>query len=165
MDVKDVKIRRAVGGDVAQLVPMMHGLALYHGDPIEHITAEAVLRDGFGDAREYDLLVAEMDGEIVGYASFHNSYESAYAARGVYLMELFVAETARRAGVARRLVAAVAAEARARNRSFLWWLSAADNRDAQAAYNAMGAETEPLVYHALTLKTFERFAEEGERRT
>ena len=72
----------------------------------------AVLRDGFGDNPEFEVILAEGGNGAVGYALYFDSYEPTYAARGLYLADLYVDQAFRRQGIGRALLAAVAAESR-----------------------------------------------------
>ena len=154
-------IRKADIGDAAVIARLGHELNEHEGDPVEHFTEEAVRRDGFGDDPQYEVYLAELDGAPVAYALFYNTYETAYAARGLYLCDLHVTASARRKGIARALVAAVARTAQARGKSFLWWASRARNHGAQSFYRTLGAIEEPVVAHALTDKAFAELACEG----
>lgn len=87
------------------------------------------------------LFVAEKDGTIVGFA-----FCAAEAdilddpPEQVYLQDLMVTKTARGAGVGRALVEAVRRFARDRGISRIQLMVLATNKDAIAAYRAMGFE-------------------------
>ena len=87
---------------------------------------------------------------------------SGYAARGIYLCDLYVVPHARRQKVGRALIAAVARRAQARGRTFLWWASRDWNVEAQAFYKTLGVRNEPVMAHALTFATFDALAGEGD---
>ena len=127
-----VVIRPAVPADRAALARLVKELNLHQGDPSEHFSEATVDRDLFGPDAFLDALVAERDGDLVGYAFSHDGYESGYAARGIYLCDLYVVPHARRQKVGRALIAAVARRAQARGRTFLWWASRDWNVEAQA---------------------------------
>jgi len=152
-------IRAAVPADVPALAALGRELNAHQGDPVEHFTEEAVVRDAFGAPPAFDALVAEQGGRIVGYALFVDAYESGWAARGLYLGDLYVAPPARRGGIGRALVSALAREARARGKTYLWWVSKEWNAEAHAFYASLGAQSEPVVAHALTFEAFERLAD------
>ncbi|HEV7734611.1 MAG TPA: GNAT family N-acetyltransferase [Candidatus Binatia bacterium] len=159
-----LRIRPAVAADVSALADLVRELNAFHGDPVEHCTAETLLRDGFGQRPAFAVHVAELDGALVGYALYHDAYEPVYAARGVYMSDLMVTAAARGSGAGRALVAAVAAEARRRGASFVGWVSRAWNQDAQAFYRRLGAIEEPTISHAIAFEAFTTLADEAERR-
>lgn len=154
-------VRAATAHDGAAVAELARGLNAQEGDPTEHFDAAAFVRHGVGDRPAFETLVAEVDGRIVGYALFHDSWDTAHAVRGVYLGDVFVRPEARRAGVGRALLAGVARAARARDARFVWWTAKPGNRAALAFYARLGARSEPVVAHALAWGAFERLADEG----
>lgn len=156
-----VIVRAARPEDATPLVALVAELARHQGEPTEHFTEQVFLRDGFGAQPEFRVFVAEAEGSLVGYALAKDAYESFYAAKGVYLSDLYVAGSARRRGVERALVAAVAREARGQGRSYLWWVAKPWNTQAAAFYAKIGARREPIIAHALVLDAFDRLAGEG----
>ena len=103
-----------------------------------------------------------VDGELVGYALYHTSYSTEFAARGFYLYDLFVADAARGRGVGRALVAGIARAAKADGRSFVWWCSKAWNVEAQAFYERLGAVEEDIKAHAIWGDAFDRLADSAD---
>src|SRR5262249_22006025 len=66
------------------------GLALNEEEavPGRRFTPAAMLRDAFAAAPRFILLVGERDGVIVGYALATASYESNWAAAGLYVGDI-----------------------------------------------------------------------------
>jgi GNAT superfamily N-acetyltransferase len=158
-----LRIRSAVPEDAPRLAALVRALNTHEREPLEHFDEAAARRDGFGSSRRYETLVAEIEGRVVGYALFHASYDTAWAATGVYLIDIFVEADARRRGIGRGLAAAVAAAAKERGASFLWWCSKPWNDEAHGFYRALGAIEEPVIAHALVFENFERLAAEAAR--
>jgi ribosomal protein S18 acetylase RimI-like enzyme len=151
--------------DAPALVALGRGLNLHQGDPTEHLTEQAIRRLGFGADPAFHGIVAELDGRVVGYALFQATFESGWAQRGLYLSDLWVEPGVRRHGIGRGLVAAVVAEARRRDASFLWWAVRPWNEAARGFYRSLGAVEEPMIACALTFEAFDRLAEAGARLT
>src|SRR5262249_3758681 len=124
-------------------------LNVHQREPTGHVTIEAVQRDGFGPSPEFRALLAEYDGRVGGYALYHPSWSTEYGERGLYLYDLYVREGARGHGLGRALMAALAAEAKAQDRTFLWWCSKDWNHEAQEFYARLGAIEETIKAHAL----------------
>jgi ribosomal protein S18 acetylase RimI-like enzyme len=162
--VSDLIIRPARLDDAALVAALVKELAAQQGDPTEHISVDAFKRDAFRPSPEFEVLLAERGGTVVGYALFHLAYEPNYAARGVYLCDLYVRPPARRQRIGRALAAAVAGRAKALDRSFVWWVSKPRNVAALAFYKSLGVESVPVLAHALTFEKFEALAAEGETR-
>jgi GNAT superfamily N-acetyltransferase len=110
-----VTIREAVPADAATIVRLIRGLAAYENmADLVRTTDANVLRDGFGDRRCFEALLAEVDGEAVGLALHRPSYSTFDGCPGLYVEDLFVAEEARGLGIGRMLMARLAAIARGR---------------------------------------------------
>lgn len=103
-----LSIRRARPADVAAVVRFSRALSREEGDPVRFITAEKLLADGFGRRPEFRAHIADIAGRPVGYAFDHDAYSSCHCERGIHLVDLYVVPPARRRGVARALLTAVA---------------------------------------------------------
>lgn len=67
----DVIIRPANPDDVEQIHALIRGLAVYDREPELFVAGPADLREAmFGDSPLLDALVAELDGRLVGVATF-----------------------------------------------------------------------------------------------
>ena len=152
------RVRRAGPQDAELLAALIEELNSHQREPTGHVTVEAVRRDGFGAVPEFQVLLAEIDGVVAGYALYHPSWSTEVGERGLYLYDLFVRGSARGHGVGRALMAAVAAVAKAEGRTFLWWCSKEWNREAQAFYAGLGAIEESIRAHAIFGEPFERLA-------
>lgn len=159
--MSEVVVRPAVIEDTPALALLVAALRAHQKDPIGHLNEAALRRDGFGEERAFDILVAERDRRPIGYALFTECYEPAFAARGLYLADLYVRPEARRTGAGRALVRAVADEAVRRERSYVWWTSLAANAEAHAFYAAVGAAAHHIRAHVLLVRT-EAFAAAGD---
>jgi ribosomal protein S18 acetylase RimI-like enzyme len=148
--------------DAADLARLMRGLNEHEGDPVEHATEAAMLRDVCAEGRAVDGLVARLDGTAAGFLLFHPAYEAPYAERGSFVTDLYVAPEARRRGVGRALLAAVARATAARGGRFLWLTALARNPGARAFYRSVcDVEDGGIVVFALTRGRFAALAGEG----
>jgi GNAT superfamily N-acetyltransferase len=157
-----LRVRRAGVGDADALAALAGELNRHQGDPTEHLTIDAVRRDGFGEPRRFDAWLAELDGRAVGYAlAVPGAYETAFAKAGVYLQDLFVSPEARRRGAGRALLAAVAADARRRGFEFVWWASRSWNAESHAFFRTIATVEEPVVAFAVFGDRFDALANES----
>lgn len=155
-------MRRAGPSDAEALAALGRALNAQQGDLTAYFTAEAVRRDGFGAEPRFEAWIAELDGRAVGYALVvPAAYETGYAKAGVYVQDLFVAPEARRRGVGRALMAAVAAETRRRGLEFMWWASRVWNTEAHAFFRTIATAEEPVVAFAVFGEAFAKLADEG----
>ena len=121
--------------------------------------ARKVRDDMIGDRRALDVLVAEDAGRIVGYASYQDHYDTDVGARGLWLAELYVAEEARRRGIARQLMAALARIAAERGLVSIGWAVRTANRRARDFYEIIGANDDDTRLLALEGSALEALAE------
>jgi len=135
-----VRIRPATRGDSPRIATMANALNRFHGLDDTVFSAEGIEQDGFGPRAAFACLLAELDGAVVGYAMYHDCYNSDVAARGVWLVDLYVEERARSHGLGRRLMAALARETLARGAVSLWWGVDSQNTAARRMYAGLGAE-------------------------
>ena len=155
-------IRPAREDDAPALAGLMRSLAEQQQDDPIDVDVDRLKHHLFGPRPAKEVLVAQTDdGGLVGYASFLPSYEGSVTQAGLYLADLYVAPDARRHGLGRRLVAAVAGIARTRGLTYLGWLSKDWNVEARAFYAALGAIEAPVVAHAVFGPAFERLAAEA----
>ena len=145
------KIRPATAADAPALVAMVDALCASENEPRGHLTVERALADLFGGAPAVRALLAAERDRLLGW---HLAWYAGFR----------VAAEARRRGVARALVAAVAAEARRQGRTFVWWCSRAGNEPANAFYEQIAEIHEPGLAHARAFDAFARLAAEGEAR-
>lgn len=155
------RVRAAEVDDIKAIVELARDLAATQGDPTDQLDPETLFREVAGPAPRLRLWVAELAGELIGYASALPAYESSYAARGLYVADLYVAAQHRRQGVTRALIATIAAFARREGASFLWWASKPHNSEAHAFYRTLGATHEPVIAHALTFDAFAALADQS----
>lgn len=97
--------------DAAAVVAMACALAAAVGDPAPRLTEADLIRDGSGPQRWFDCLVAEVAGRVVAYALMCKGFEAHTARKRLWLGDLYVEPDARRNGVGRALMTAVARHA------------------------------------------------------
>lgn len=131
-------IRQMVLSDAARVVEMATALSAHEGQGPPPFEVSDVERYGFGESKRFDGFIAERDGQAIGYALFHDSYNVGLGAPGLHMIDLFVEPEARRSGIARAIMATLAHEAEARGGSWVTWQSVVSNEDAISFYEAIG---------------------------
>ena len=135
-----ITIRLGERADVPVIAELIRGLARY--ERLEHeveTTPERLEKTLFGTHRFAETLIAEEDGEAVGFALFFHNYSTFLARPGVYLEDLFVRESHRGKGVGTALLVKLAGIAVERECGRLEWAVLDWNKDAIGFYERLGA--------------------------
>ena len=138
--VPDLTIRYATRDDVAVLLALIRELAEF--EKLLHVVQadEATLADElFGTPRVAEALIAELSGEVVGFALFFHNFSTFVGRNGLYLEDLYVRPHARRRGVGRALITFVAKIAVERRCGRFEWSVLDWNTRAIDFYRSLGA--------------------------
>ena len=146
-----VIIRPATRDDaatVASLADKFRDYLMSLGDDGSHsMDAEQYLRDGFGEDPAFAGLIAELEGQAVGYLLYHHSYDIDRGGRFLYIFDLFVKEEVRLQGVGRALMEAAADVTRKAGEREMLWSVYTPNKMAKVFYEELGARyTKELEY-------------------
>ncbi|MBE9251583.1 GNAT family N-acetyltransferase [Dolichospermum sp. LEGE 00240] len=134
-------IRFAQPSDAHTLFALIQGLAKYEklSDAVIG-NAEALKDHLFGSPKYVDAILAESQGQAVGFAIFFHNYSTFLTKPGLYLEDIFVSPEYRRQGIGKALLAKVAQIALERDCGRLEWSVLDWNVSAQAFYRNMGAD-------------------------
>lgn len=135
-----VEIRDAGPADVELIFSMINQLAEYERAPDQVKGTPALLADAlFGATPTAEAVVAELDGEPVGFALFYGTFSTWECRPGIWLEDLYVPPEHRSAGVGRALLAHLAAVAVSRGCTRLEWAVLEWNEPALGFYRKLGA--------------------------
>jgi len=133
-------IRPAAVSDVPLLLRFSREFAEYERQPeAAVIKEETLVRDGFGPQPKFRSLIAEWDGQAIGYALFFGIYSSLKGS-GIFLEDLFVREAFRGRGIGRALLSEVARIARQEGSFGIRWEVLSWNESAIKFYKSLGGE-------------------------
>ena len=133
-------IRPATVADVALVLTFIRDLAEYERLAHEVVATEPLLRETlFGERPGAEVVIAELDGEPVGFALFFHNFSTFLGRPGLYLEDLFVRPAARGHGVGRALLARLAALAVERGCGRFEWSVLDWNEPAIGFYRKLGA--------------------------
>ena len=130
-------IRRAVPADLDALAPLFDAYRRFYEQPGDIALASAYLHDRL-ERGESVVLVAEADGQLLGFCQLYPTWCSVAAARIFVLYDLFVDDGVRRSGVGRQLMLAAQAFGREAGAVRLDLSTARTNARAQALYESLG---------------------------
>jgi GNAT superfamily N-acetyltransferase len=134
-------LRSAEPADSEVLFQLIKKLAEY--EKLSHaVTGNvAALREHlFGSPKYIEAILAEYQGQAVGFALFFHNYSTFLTKPGIYLEDLFVLPEYRRQGIGRAILTKLAQIAVERGCGRLEWSVLDWNEPAQAFYRRMGAD-------------------------
>ena len=133
-------IRPATPDDVATILRFVRELADYEREPDAVEATEQMLATAlFGERPAAEAVIAEIDGEPVGFAIFFHNFSTWTGKRGLYLEDLYVTPAARGSGVGRALLAHLARLAIERDCARFEWSVLDWNAPAIGFYRKLGA--------------------------
>jgi ribosomal protein S18 acetylase RimI-like enzyme len=144
----DTTIRRASAADLDALVPLFDAYRVFYAQPSDPVRARDFLADRLANG-ESAVLVAERGPSAIGFTQLYPIFSSVRTARTWLLNDLFVAEGARRGGVARALLDAAAAFAREQGAAGVMLETTRDNGPARALYRAAGWNEDESQWYSL----------------
>jgi GNAT superfamily N-acetyltransferase len=161
--VTGLRIRAAVEADVPLILRFIRELADYERLLHEVVATEERLRDTlFGARPAAEVVVAEEDGEALGFALFFHNYSTFLAQPGIYLEDLYVRPESRGKGAGRALLAHLARLARERGCGRLEWWVLDWNESAIRFYRSLGAQgMDEWTVFRLTGDDLNRLADES----
>ena len=134
-----MNIRKGRIEDMPRVLELIQELAAFEKQPdAVQVTVSDLERDGFGPNPLFQILVAEMNGEIPGIALFYNRF-STWKGKTIHLEDLIVSEQYRGSGIGIKLYEAVMAEAKKQNVRRVEWNVLDWNTPAISFYEKTGA--------------------------
>jgi GNAT superfamily N-acetyltransferase len=133
-------IRPATVADTPTIARLIRALAEYERLSTEVVLDEERLRDHlFGPRPFAEVLLAEQEDEVIGFALFFHNYSTFVGRPGIYLEDLFVEPPYRGRGHGKALLRAVATRAVERGCGRLEWSVLNWNEPALRFYRSLGA--------------------------
>ncbi|WP_225978408.1 GNAT family N-acetyltransferase [Gandjariella thermophila] len=138
--VPDPRVRRVRESDVHAVVHLVHRLAEYERAPEQcHLTSDQLRAALFAPSPALFGHVAEVAGEVVGFALWFLNFSTWDGVHGIYLEDLFVVPEHRGSGLGRALLTELAEECVRRGYSRLQWWVLNWNTPAIDFYKSVGA--------------------------
>jgi len=137
---KQFLIRAATPADVAELLRLIHELAVY--EKLEHMAVGTppLLHEAlFGQRPVCEALIAEVGGRAVGFALYFSTFSTFLCKAGLYLEDLFVEPAHRGSGIGKALLKRLAAITLERDGGRFEWRVLDWNEPSIRFYEALGA--------------------------
>lgn len=127
--------------DVPLILTFIQELAEYEKARDQAVATEADLRETLFGPRPYaEVVIAELEGESVGFALFFHNYSTWLGRPGLYLEDIYVRPHARGRGVGKRLFTYLIDLARERRCGRMEWVVLDWNEPAIRFYESLGAK-------------------------
>lgn len=133
-----IELRDASPADLPMLLSLIRLLAEFEKLPVT-ATEESLHQALFGEALAAHALLAFVNGEPAGYATYFFTFASMSARRGLWLDDLFVVPSFRGKGIGRAIINHVANVAREHGCGRMEWIVLDWNENAIEFYRSLGA--------------------------
>jgi GNAT superfamily N-acetyltransferase len=139
-----LRIRQAARDDVPVVMELIRQLAVY--EKLEHMisgSAAMLEQNLFGARPSCECLIAEEDGEAIGFALFFTTFSTFLCKPGLYLEDVFVIPARRGKGAGKALLRHLAGLALERGCGRFEWRVLDWNEPSIAFYRSLGAAIMP----------------------
>ena len=143
--MNSITTRQAVLADLDVVAGLFDAYRQFYDQVGDLVAARNFLRARFEHGQSV-ILLAESQGQAVGFTQLYPSFSSVSMARVFQLNDLFVAPTARRLGVGEALLKAASDHARQMGAVRLSLTTNVQNLPAQALYESMGWTRDQKFY-------------------
>lgn len=135
-----IVIRKALPADVPAIISLIKELAEYERLSQEVEITELQLHNAlFGSETFAEVLIAEFESEISGYALYFNNFSTFKGKPGIYLEDLFVKPDFRGKGIGKALFESIIKTAKEKNYGRVEWSVLKWNKPAIEFYESRGA--------------------------
>ncbi len=136
-----LSIRPATPEDIPLILALIRELAEYERAPEQAIARrEDLLRDGWGAAPKFRVMIADWERQPAGFALFFYNYSTWQGRPGLYLEDLFVWPAFRGRGIGKALLVHLAKIAINENCGRFQWQVLDWNQPSIDFYEALGAK-------------------------
>ncbi|MBP5539326.1 MAG: GNAT family N-acetyltransferase [Bacteroidales bacterium] len=137
--MKEVSIRPARPDEAGLVLDFIKRLAVYEKCADDVVADVATLHHSLFVERSAEVVFAEEDGSVVGFALFFHNFSTFVGRKGMYLEDLFVLPEKRGLGYGMALLKYVARIAVERNCGRMEWICLDWNESALSIYRSIGA--------------------------
>lgn len=131
---------------VKEVVPLFNAYREFYKQPSDLEQAEQFLKERL-QKEESIIFLAYLDAQPVGFVQLFPIFSSVAMKKAFLLNDLFVAEHARKQGVAMRLIEECYAYCKNEDARYLTLETATDNKQAQKLYEKLGMKIDQEVFH------------------
>jgi GNAT superfamily N-acetyltransferase len=155
-----IVIRDGQRADAAELARLISDFNVEEGSP-GRLDEAGALEICFDEAAPFHAIVAEDDGDIVGYTLLMRYFDTEPCAWCTYMQDLYVIQGRRSDGIGRRLIAAAAKLTADLGRHALFWHVRDHNHRGRAFYASIGGKEETPIPVTLSGDALSAMAKEA----
>ena len=137
--MKAFNIRPARPDEAGVVLDLIKQLAVYERCENDVVADEATIRQSLFVERSAEVVLAEEEGMVVGFALFFHNFSTFVGRKGMYLEDLFVIPEKRGLGYGKALLKYVAKLAVQRNCSRMEWICLDWNEPSLRIYRSISA--------------------------
>lgn len=139
----DYVIRSAVREDAAGCYELVRKLAQHEGlDDYLQIDEATFTSAAFGDTSKFEIMVAELDGQIAGIVTYFRRFHIWFGENLIEIDDLFVRPSARGRGIGKKLLLAIGHLGRSEGVHVKWTITTTNVRTIHM-YRRMGVDYNP----------------------
>ena len=146
----DLKIRPLKSSDFDQWLPLWNGYNLFYERTGQNALPLEVTKTTWSrfldESEPIHALVAELNGQLVGFTHFLYHRSTSMIERNCYLQDLYTLESQRGNGIGKALIEAVYNEAKKAGSSRVYWQTHETNETAIKLYNKIADRSGFIVY-------------------
>ena len=158
--MNQLTIRYAQESDIPQILFFIKELAIYEKMLDDVVATEDLLREWIFEKKRAEVILAEENGEPVGFALFFHNFSTFLGRAGIYLEDLFVRPEHRGKGIGKALLRKLAQITVERNCGRLEWACLDWNRPSIDFYLSLdAAPMDQWTVYRLTGDTLRRMAD------
>lgn len=131
---------------VREVVPLFNAYREFYGQPSDLEQAEQFLMERV-NKEESVIFLAYLDAQPVGFVQLYPIFSSVAMKKAFILNDLFVAEHARKQGVAQYLIEQCYSYCLQKDARYIALETATDNVPAQKLYEKLGMKIDNKVFH------------------
>lgn len=152
-------VRPAQPGEEGLVLEFIKRLAEYEKCADEVVADEATLHHSLFEERSAEVVFAEEDGVVIGFALFFHNFSTFVGRKGLYLEDLFIIPEKRGKGYGKALLKYMANLAVERNCGRMEWICLDWNKPALKVYRSIGAiPMDEWTVQRLNEETLKQFA-------
>lgn len=149
-----ILIQQANINDVERIAPVFDAYRVFYQQPSDLDLARRFIFERLKNQESILFLASDTSGQTLGFVQLYPSYSSVSAQRLWILNDLYVHQSARRQGIARKLMDRARDFAISTKAKGLFLETAHDNYQGQSLYTALGYQKNSEYYYFLDLRTY-----------